>query len=221
MSFKRISASMDVGISDGLAKWVLVSLAHHENSNSGHCYPSIDRLVKVTGLSRSTVLRCLKKLVDMKLIKKHPDRGKSTHYEFLFEYKVVRFEKNQCLTDTPPVSERHPNREVIYKDVVNDSQVNEVFKDWIPSKEQQQLLNNEFGEIDHGKEVIKYKKYYTNQRIAVPFNHYRSWCARVQQFEKVDRSGKELSSTKSNGSNSNGSRQTSSLTSSVQSILSG
>jgi len=218
MSYKRINASMDIDIVDSLAKWVLVSLAHHENSNSGHCFPSLDRLVKVTGLSRSTVIRCLKKLVDLKLIKKHPDRGKSNHYEFLFEYKVVRFEKKGCHTDTPLVSHRHPNRERISKDV--GSGVQEVFADWFPSKEQQELLNNEFGEIDHAKEVIKYKKYYAKERIAVPFNHYRSWCARIHQFESVDRSGKKISSSNSGNSKAFGNRETASLTDTVRSILS-
>ena len=135
MSFKRISASMDVNITDGLAKWVLVTLAHHEHSRSGHCYPSIDRLVKVTGLSRSTVMRCLKKLVDLQLIRKHPDRGKSTHYEFLFDYKVVRFESKGCQTDTTPVSDRHPNRERIENDVGSGNQVVELFETWEPSEE--------------------------------------------------------------------------------------
>ena len=53
MSFKRVSAVMDIELSDGLAKWVLVTLAHHENSNTGHCFPSIDRLVKLTSLSKN------------------------------------------------------------------------------------------------------------------------------------------------------------------------
>tara|TARA_R100000008_G_C3563531_1_gene157672 strand:+ start:114 stop:776 length:663 start_codon:yes stop_codon:yes gene_type:complete len=219
MSFQRVSASMEIGMSDGLAKWVLVSLAHRENSKSGHCFPSIEMLVKDTGLSRSTVLRCLKKLVDLKLIRKHPDRGRSTHYEFLFKYKVVRFEKNQCHTDTTPVSERHPNKEVIKnKDVV--SGVKDVFKSWFPSKEQQQLLNNEFGEINHDKEIRKYKERFADSSIAVPFAHYRAWCARIQDFESADRGGKKISRSKTNNSKAFGNRKTSSLTDSIRSVLS-
>ena len=45
MSFKRVSAVMDIDLTDGLAKWVLVTF-HHENNNTGHCFPSIDRLVR-------------------------------------------------------------------------------------------------------------------------------------------------------------------------------
>jgi DNA-binding transcriptional regulator GbsR (MarR family) len=216
MSFKRVSAVMDIELSDGLAKWVLVTLAHHENSNTGHCFPSIDRLVKLTGLSRSTVIRCLKKLVDLRLIHKHPDRGKSNHYEFLFEYKVIR--KNQCQSDTTPVSDRHPNREVIKK-VVDTEQQKDVWKQWMPSDAEKEILNNEFGEIDHAKEIIKYKKYYATSTIAVPFKHYRSWCQRVAEFAGVNREGKEvLPSVQTGRRKSNRSRQRSSLVSVIRTI---
>ena len=216
MSFKRVSAVMDIELSDGLAKWVLVTLAHHENSNTGHCFPSIDRLVKLTGLSRSTVIRCLKKLVDLRLIHKHPDRGKSNHYEFLFEYKVIR--KNQCQSDTTPVSDRHPNREVIKK-VVDTEQQKDVWKQWMPSDAEKEILNNEFGEIDHAKEIIKYKKYYANSTIAVPFKHYRSWCQRGAEFAGVNREGKQvLSSVQTGRRKSNRNRQRSSLVSVIRTI---
>ena len=218
MSFKRISASMDVNISDGLAKWVLVTLAHHENSNSGHCFPSIDTLVKVTGLSRSTVLRCLKKLVDLNLIRKHPNRGKSTHYEFLFEYKVVRLDSKGCLTDTTPVSDRHPNREVINKDVGKGNQVIELLTTWYPSAEQQRLLNNEFGEIDHAKEIIKYRNKYKNATIVNFYSHYKVWCSWVNQFERARENN---SRNKLNKPKSFSSRKSASLTDSVRSILQG
>ena len=207
---------MDIELSDGLAKWVLVTLAHHENSNTGHCFPSIDRLVKLTGLSRSTVIRCLKKLVDLRLIHKHPDRGKSNHYEFLFEYKVIR--KNQCQSDTTPVSDRHPNREVIKK-VVDTEQQKDVWKQWMPSDAEKEILNNEFGEIDHAKEIIKYKKYYATSTIAVPFKHYRSWSQRVAEFAGVNREGKQvLPSVQTGRRKSNRNRQRSSLVSVIRTI---
>ena len=216
MSFKRVSAVMDIDLTDGLAKWVLVTLAHHENSNTGHCFPSIDRLVKLTGLSRSTVIRCLKKLVDLRLIHKHPDRGKSNHYEFLFEYKVIR--KNQCQSDTTPVSDRHSNREVIKK-VVDKEQQKEVWKQWMPSDAEKEILNNEFGEIDHAKEIIKYKKYYATSTIAIPFKHYRTWCQRVAEFNGINREGKTvLPSLQAGKRKSNRSRQRSSLVSVIRTI---
>lgn len=218
MSFKRISASMEMNIADGLAKWVLVTLAHHEHSRSGHCYPSIDRLVKVTGLSRSTVMRCLKKLVDLQLIRKHPDRGKSTHYEFLFEYKVVRLDSKGCLTDTTPVSDRHPNREVIKKDVGSGNQVVELLATWFPTAEQQRLLNIEFGEIDHAKEIIKYRNKYKNATIVNFYSHYKVWCSYINQFERARENN---SHNKLNKPKSFGSGQKASLTNSVRSILQG
>ena len=220
MSFKRVSAVMDIELSDGLAKWVLVTLAHHENSNTGHCFPSIDRLVKLTSLSRSTIIRCLKKLVDLKLIHKHPDRGKSNHYEFLFEYKVIR--KNQCHTDTTLVSDRHPNREVIKK-VVDKEQQREVWNNWTPSDSEKELLNNQLGEIDHNAEIIKYKKYYAKaETIVAPFSHYRSWCKRVAEFDGVHRNGKELlPNVQTNRRKSSGHRQRGSLSSVVRTIRGG
>ena len=102
MSFKRVSAVMDIELSDGLAKWVLVTLAHHENSNTGHCFPSIDRLVKLTGLSRSTVIRCLKKLVDLRLIHKHPDL--SFGHTVLLATHIIQNNKMRLIQNTKGLS---------------------------------------------------------------------------------------------------------------------
>jgi biotin operon repressor len=56
MSYKAMDAVFDADIEDGLAKYVLLAIAKHAD-DQGECYPSGERLAKLTGLSRRTVLR--------------------------------------------------------------------------------------------------------------------------------------------------------------------
>lgn len=56
MSYKAMDAVFDADIDDGLAKYVLLAIAKHAD-DQGECYPSGERLAKLTGLSRRTVLR--------------------------------------------------------------------------------------------------------------------------------------------------------------------
>lgn len=51
-----MDAVFDADIEDGLAKYVLLAIAKHADEQ-GECYPSGERLAKLTGLSRRTVLR--------------------------------------------------------------------------------------------------------------------------------------------------------------------
>jgi|DEB0MinimDraft_10_1074344.scaffolds.fasta_scaffold137560_2 DNA-binding transcriptional regulator YhcF (GntR family) len=56
MSYKAMDAVFDADIEDGLAKYVLLAIAKHADEQ-GECYPSMERLARLTGLSQRTVLR--------------------------------------------------------------------------------------------------------------------------------------------------------------------
>ena len=56
MSYKAMDAVFDADIEDGLAKYVLLAIAKHAD-DQGECYPSMERLARLTGLSQRTVLR--------------------------------------------------------------------------------------------------------------------------------------------------------------------
>ena len=50
------------------------------NFNDGTCYPSLNRLQKVTGLARSSVVRSIKELEKKGLIVRRPGGRKSTNH---------------------------------------------------------------------------------------------------------------------------------------------
>lgn len=81
-----------------MPKLVLLALADMAGSSSDQAWPSIEYLVQRTGSSRSTVLRSLETLVNLKVIEviKRPNRTNT--------YKLLG-----CQSDTPMVSERHPH----------------------------------------------------------------------------------------------------------------
>jgi hypothetical protein len=60
-------------ISDPLVKYVLIALADHAHDDGSGAYPSIGRLCWRTGLSRTTVKRCLHAAAKARLIlEDHP-----------------------------------------------------------------------------------------------------------------------------------------------------
>lgn len=109
----------------GPSKMVLMQLADAYNGDTHRCFPGIERLAAECGLGRSTVIRAIKKLVEIGLISTSKKHGCSTHYGLRFHaVKVdepvserhqcqsdtsVRAALDQSQSDTKPVSERHPN----------------------------------------------------------------------------------------------------------------
>ena len=77
-----------------MPKLVLLALADMAGSSSDQAWPSIEYLVQRTGSSRSTVLRSLETLVNLKVIEviKRPNRTNT--------YKLLG-----CQRDTPMVSQ--------------------------------------------------------------------------------------------------------------------
>jgi len=68
MSLLAISLTIQQKIADPLAKFLLVLLADRHNADTGECYPSVNRLVQDSGMSRSTVLRKLQWLQENGLV---------------------------------------------------------------------------------------------------------------------------------------------------------
>lgn len=102
-------------------KLVLWALCDHLNENTKACYPSTNRISEFTGLSKRTVLRCIKSLQEG-YISVNKDKGITNNYTINFDYKLpeVVTESHQCHTDTsdreslpsdtqspPPVTESH------------------------------------------------------------------------------------------------------------------
>ena len=66
---------------------ILVTLAGHYDDKKRTAYPSIDRLVNITGISRASVHRAIKGLTERDLIRVEKNRGEGkryTHNEYRF-----------------------------------------------------------------------------------------------------------------------------------------
>lgn len=68
------------------ARTVYRALLHYANRETWSCFPSIRTITNDTGMSRSTVMRCLKELEREELIMKihrlRKDRGKTSNMYF-------------------------------------------------------------------------------------------------------------------------------------------
>ena len=67
-------------------KFVLLVLADHCDHAGRSCYPSMDRISKKTSLSKNTVLRSIRWLVDagyIQIMKKGNGRNHSHHYQLI------------------------------------------------------------------------------------------------------------------------------------------
>ena len=83
---------------------VLVALAHCHNGKTGHCFPSIERLVEMTKWSRATVVRSTAYLERAGLITKDHrgnGRGITTRYSFQKVLTQSTFTDEKVLTQTP------------------------------------------------------------------------------------------------------------------------
>ena len=104
-------------------KMVLLALANRHNPDYG-CFPSISKIVEDVEFSKSTVIRSIKNLqvkgyLSVEAAKR--ENGSQTSNRYFLSFEV----EPQCQADTPPsvpetlppVSERHPHKQVISKQV--------------------------------------------------------------------------------------------------------
>ena len=82
MSIKMMTQIMEMKINDPTGKFVLLVLADHYNDSEGCAWPSIQRIVDVTGISRATVQRKLKLYENKGLIGREKRYNNSDVYRF-------------------------------------------------------------------------------------------------------------------------------------------
>lgn len=116
MSFKAVNWAWEQRNLSVHAKMVLLALANRHNPDTG-CFPSLTKIGEDVGCSRSTVIRCLELLQQRGLIsaeKEFRQNGSQTSNRYVFGFEVggSTLTPPQCHTDTPPVSERHPHKQV-------------------------------------------------------------------------------------------------------------
>jgi DNA-binding transcriptional ArsR family regulator len=85
------------------ATGVYIALCRHVNSVNQSCFPSINLIAKKLAISKSQVIRALKKLEELNLIKKEKVEGKNNYYSLLDK---KHWKTSVCET---PVPDRHQN----------------------------------------------------------------------------------------------------------------
>ena len=90
MSIQKLSQVMKTSFPDPIAKFVMVVLADHYNDSTGTCWPSIDTLAEVTGVSRRTVIRKLKDLEAAGYIIRRKRFNKTDIYEIFIGDNLTR-----------------------------------------------------------------------------------------------------------------------------------
>ena len=90
MSVKKVASVLyDLKIKDASAKLVLLVLADHYNESTGECFPSQQRIMDATSLSRATVIRKLKWLEEAGLISRVKRYNNSDIYSLEFEKSQI------------------------------------------------------------------------------------------------------------------------------------
>lgn len=142
MSVKMLSRVMEMEISDPLTKLVLLVVADHYNDSEGCAWPSIDRICRVSGVSRRTVQRKLGDLEYANIL----ERAKRYNDSDVYYLNLLGCHSDTCQSDTFGVSERHTNsyrtlnkdKKGEKKEVKNKTDLLE----WSPSEKQKQFCSD-------------------------------------------------------------------------------
>ena len=101
-------------------KFVLLGIANHSSPDGTGSWPSVDTLCRYTRLSRSTVQRCIKSLVEKGYLSKEEGGGRrSNRYTLLMDKELAEVVELSLVTgdqpqsDTPDALELHPSSSVV------------------------------------------------------------------------------------------------------------
>lgn len=133
MSFEAVNWAWKQRYLSVHEKMVLLALANRHNPDYG-CYPSIRKIVEDVEFSRSTVIRAIKNLQAFKLIavqEAKRENGSQTSNRYILAFEGCQPDTTPCVTETlPPVSQRHSHKQVIYKQVNSNKELDlNVFDD--------------------------------------------------------------------------------------------
>lgn len=190
MSIQKLSQVMKTSFPDPIAKFVMVVLADHYNDSTGTCWPSIDTLAEVTGVSRRTVIRKLKDLEAAGYIIRRKRFNKTDIYEIFIGDNLTRDTVSPLgVTGWHTNSYRTLNKQKKKRQTVDDN--------YLPSDDLKAKINAKHErEIDHDTETYRFINYHQARGtlFANIDSGYRNWCA-----ISVNKSAKANSSKASTG----------------------
>lgn len=100
MSIQAVASVLESDVGEVAAKMLLVCLANAHNTGTGVCCPSIDRLCKESGMSRSSVKRWLKWLVEEGFIEVEEAHDKNAR-QLANSYRIVSTSRGSKLNPLP------------------------------------------------------------------------------------------------------------------------
>ena len=100
MSIQAVAAVLESDVGEVSAKMLLVCIANAHNTGTGLCCPSIDRLAKESGMSRSSVKRWLRWLEDEGYIAIEETRDKSAR-QLANNYRILSTSRGVNLAPLP------------------------------------------------------------------------------------------------------------------------
>lgn len=100
MSIQAVAAVLESDVGEVAAKMLLVCIANAHNTGTGVCCPSIDRLAKESGMSRSSVKRWLRWLEEEGFIEVEENRDQTAR-QLSNSYRIVSTSRGSKLTPLP------------------------------------------------------------------------------------------------------------------------
>lgn len=100
MSIQAVAAVLESDVGEVAAKMLLVCIANAHNTGTGVCCPSIDRLAKESGMSRSSVKRWLRWLEEEGFIEVEENRDQTAR-QLSNSYRIIATSRGSKLTPLP------------------------------------------------------------------------------------------------------------------------
>lgn len=100
MSIQAVASVLESDVGEVAAKMLLVCIANAHNTGTGVCCPSIERLAKESGMSRSSVKRWLRWLADEGFIEVQENRDPNAR-QLSNSYRIISTSRGSKLTPLP------------------------------------------------------------------------------------------------------------------------
>ena len=95
-------------------KILLLVLMTYENKEDGFAYPSHSRLMKETGLSKNTLLKCLNELEEKGYIKRVKEKGENNKYYINSSLKISTTKIDTSYKNDTTTSRKNDTLQVLY-----------------------------------------------------------------------------------------------------------
>ena len=177
MSLEKLSQALKLPIKDPMAKLILLYIADHYNDSTQQAWPSIDRLVELSGASRATVIRKLKLLTDMGIVTKTQRYNKTNMYQIHLSNSITVTPQDDfnSITVTPlGVSQCDPNS---YRTLNNNNKGKIKICEWQPTDDDVQFCKDNGHDPDNIIQMIRLWDEKNGNKAAYikPSAFYRQW----------------------------------------------